>query len=88
MFYVAEDIQPAVDIAVKMCGTVGNMTLSKNALNNVSVATREFGKLWYGDLEKVDVVTILNTISSAINQKVYVLDDQFDFNSPVLTSSN
>lgn len=88
MFYSAEDVQPAVDLAVKVCGTMGNVTINKNALHNVSVATREFGKLWYGDLEKSDVVSILNTISAAINQKVYVLDEQFNFNSPILTSTN
>jgi hypothetical protein len=88
MFHSTEDIQPAVDLAVKVCGTMGNMTLSKHALYNVSVATREFGKLWYGDLEKNDVVTIINTISAAINQKVYVLDEQFNFDSPILTSTN
>jgi hypothetical protein len=43
--------------------------------------------LWYGDIESTDVVAILNNISAAINQKVFVLDESFDFNTPILTSN-
>jgi len=87
MFWQAEDVQPAVDVASKLCGKVGNVSFSKHALHNVSIATREFGKLWYGDIESTDVVAILNNISGAINQKVFVLDESFDFNTPILTSN-
>jgi hypothetical protein len=88
MFYSAEDIQPAVDLAAKVFGTVGNMTTGKNVLYNVSVATREFGKLWYGDIAASDVINLLNTLSNFTHQKVFILDEQFDFTAPVLTSSN
>ena len=88
MFYSAEDVTPAVEMATKLFGTVGNITTGKNVLYNVSVATREFGKLWYGDIASPDVVSLLNTLSNSTRQKVYILDEQFNYKAAILTSSN
>jgi hypothetical protein len=88
MFYSIEDVTPAVDMATKIFGTVGNIATGKNVLYNVSVATREFGKLWYGDIASPDVVSLLNTLSNFTRQKVYILDESFNYTAPVLTSSN
>lgn len=86
MFYVEEDVQPAVDMAKKLFGKVGSMSLEKNTMHDVSIATREFGKLWYGDLT-MDTATLVNKMSelgTAINQHIYILDEKFDFDQPVL----
>jgi hypothetical protein len=89
MFYTEEDVQPVVTLAEKLFGKVGNMSMEKNTLYNVSIATREFGKLWYGDisgnLTNTDVlVNSLTELSKFTQQKIYILDDQFDFNKPIL----
>jgi hypothetical protein len=92
MFYTEEDIQPAVTLAVKLFGKAGNMSLEKNTLYNVSIATREYGKLWYGDIDgsMADTDTLMSKFSELgrfVNQKIYILDDQFDFNKPILVIS-
>ena len=89
MFYTEEDVQPVVTLAEKLFGKVGNMSMEKNTLYNVSIATREFGKLWYGDIEGsiADTDTLVSKFSELsrfVNQKIYILDDQFDFNKPIL----
>lgn len=92
MFYTEEDVQPAVTLAVKLFGKAGNMSLEKNTLYNVSIATREYGKLWYGDIDgsMADTDTLMFKFSELgrfVNQKIYILDDQFDFNKPILVIS-
>lgn len=88
MFYSAEDVLPAVQMAEKVFGPVGHITKGKNVLYNVSVASREFGKLWYGDIEASDVVSLLNALSNSIRQKVFILDERFDYKHAILTSGN
>lgn len=51
MFYTEEDIQPAVDAAVSVFGTPGNMSMEPNTNWDVIVETSNFGKIWYGDVE-------------------------------------
>jgi len=89
MFYVEEDIAPAVDMAQNLFGTVGNMSNESNTMKNISVATREFGKLWYGDIDgkfsTTMIVEKLGSLSKSLQQKVYILDDSFDFDKPVLS---
>lgn len=78
MFWQSEDVQPAVNVAVKMFGPQGNMETGKNVVYNVSIFTREFGKLWYGDLITDGLADKLRMLSAAINMTVYVIDDNFD----------
>lgn len=51
MFYTEEDVQPAVDMATELFGTVGNMSEEKNALKNIVIFSGQYGKLWYGDIQ-------------------------------------
>jgi hypothetical protein len=78
MFWQAEDVQPAVNIAAKMFGQQGRMEVGRNVIYNVSIFTREFGKLWYGDINTNGLAERLKTLSAAINMTVYVVDDNFD----------
>ena len=88
MFWTEEDVRPAVEAAVRVFGKTGNMMSGKSVMYNMSVASKEFGKLWYGDVEQSsELVGMLNALSESINQKVYLLDEQFDFNSPILMST-
>lgn len=86
MFYTEEDVQPAVNEAVRLFGSVGNMSVEKNTMFNVSLATKEFGKLWYGDItsDTDTLINSLNTLSKFTQQNIYVLDDNFDFDNPLL----
>jgi len=80
MFYTDEDVTPAVQVATELFGRVGNMLPEgKFATRNVIIGTREFGKLWYGDVEgTVDYVNELcEILSKRINQQVLVVDDNF-----------
>lgn len=81
MFYTAEDVNPAVIAATEIFGKVGNMMEGKNVLRNISIATREFGKLWYGDIEMstVELHNKCKTLGQKIGQTVFFLKDgQFD----------
>lgn len=81
MFYTAEDVNPAVAAATEVFGKVGSMLEGKNVLYNITIATREYGKLWYGDLEMSteELHNKCKTLGQKIGQKVYFLKDgQFD----------
>jgi hypothetical protein len=78
MFYTAEDVQPAVNAAVKLFGRQGNMETGKNVFYNVSVFTKEFGKLWYGDIIKDGIEEKLKMLSTSIGMNVSLVDDNFE----------
>ena len=80
MFYTDEDVTPAVQTATELFGPVGNLLNEGRFITrNVIVGTREFGKLWYGDVEgTVDYVNELcEILSKRINQQVMIVDDNF-----------
>lgn len=80
MFYTEEDVTPAVQVATELFGPVGNMLeAGRFVTQNVIIGTREFGKLWYGDVEgTVDYVNELcEILSKRINQQVSIVSDQF-----------
>jgi hypothetical protein len=88
MYYTEEDVQPAVEMTEKLFGVNGNVSHVKGALLNVSIATREFGKLWYGDIEMdhADILNKLHELSKTLEQRVFILaEDLFDFNNPKLS---
>ena len=80
MFWTEEDVEPAVQVATELFGPVGNMLQSgRFVTQNVIIGTREFGKLWYGDVAgTADYVNELCEImSKRISQQVMVVNDQF-----------
>ena len=79
MFYTMEDVQPAADVAVELFGKNGVMLDGKNVSKNVIVGTREFGKLWYGDVDgDMDFINgLCSVLSQRIGQTVMVVDDNF-----------
>jgi hypothetical protein len=85
MFYENDDIQPAVNVATEMFGNVGKMLHGKNVLYNVTLATREFGKIWYGDMDTIAMSpqSQCAVLSQRINQTVYMFDNSntFDYNA-------
>ena len=78
MFYTVEDVQPAVNAAVKMFGPQGRMDTGNNVLYNVSVFTSEYGKLWYGDISKDGIEEKLKMLSASINMNVSLVDEHFE----------
>ena len=79
MFYTAEDVQPVVQVATELFGPVGNMVDGKNVTKNVLIGTREFGKIWYGDVDgDIDFVNgLCSVLSQRIGQAAMVVDDTF-----------
>lgn len=86
MFYTEEDVMLSVKTAEKMFGKNGNMIAGKNVINNAAIATREFGKLWYGDIDLFDgsFKQTVTEFSRKIGQTVYVFDtdrNNFDYDN-------
>jgi hypothetical protein len=83
MFYTNEDLTPAVNQAVSMLGRNGVRRVGRDIEASVSIATREFGKIWYGDVDRTTVDTACTMLSERLNQRVYLFnhDNEFNFNS-------
>ena len=79
MFYTEEDVEPVAKVAVEMFGPNGNMLDGKNVTKNVFIGTKEFGKIWYGDVDgDAQFVTDMCTaMSSRINMTVMQVNEVF-----------
>ena len=80
MFYTEEDVEPVVKVATELFGPVGNMLMTgKFVTQNVIVGTREFGKIWYGDVAGTPdyVNELCEILSKRINQQVLVVTDNY-----------
>lgn len=79
MFWRSEDVMPAVKSAEKLFGSQ-NQYLEDTPFKNVSIMSREFGKLWFGDIEFTDEFKQkMEMLSVTINQKLYLtLDYEHD----------
>jgi hypothetical protein len=73
MFYTEEDIQPAVTAAVRIFGNNGTYVFGKNTVN-ITVATREFGKIWYGDVSATTVNAKCSQLARMINSNVFLFE--------------
>ena len=78
MFYTAEDVSPVVKIVADVFGKVGNMETGKNVLYNVSIFSREYGKLWYGDLVNDEISEKLTALSAKLGMSLSVVDEHFE----------
>lgn len=80
MFYSEEDLTPAVNAAVETFGPMSNIIESKQSRRNITIASKEFGKLWFGDTD-VDIEQGCKLLSKRINQVVYAFDNNaiFDY---------
>ncbi len=87
MFWTEEDVQPAVNKAVELFGPAGRMFYEKNVRHNMSLATREFGKIWYGDIDMDDTTFIAKcaALSAEIKQAVYVFtaENTYDYSTAI-----
>jgi hypothetical protein len=79
MFYTEEDVEPVAKVAVEMFGPNGNMLDGKNVTKNVFIGTKEFGKIWYGDVDgDAQFVTDMCTaMSTRINMTVIQVNEVF-----------
>ena len=78
MFYTEEDVQPAVDMATELFGKIGNMSAEKNVLKNIVIFSKQFGKIWYGDIQDQ-----MENIQNKCNQ----IAQKFSINVDVVTES-
>lgn len=103
MFYCEDDIIPAINAAEKIFGKQSQYDLERYedmpVYYNALLVTREFGKLWSGDL-KISwdgLQESLNLLSTTINQRVFFIygdtDDErmqagFNINGCTMYSTN
>lgn len=89
MFFREEDVEPAINLAVKLLGPYNYMEHhNRNAYRNVSIMTREFGKIWFGDLElNEQTKENLEKLSVTINQRVYFTRD-YDTNNAIYVTTS
>lgn len=89
MFYTAADLRPVIATAVDVFGPMGRVSGDKNAWPNVSIATKEYGKLWYGDVDRTTLKQKCNELSSKIGKNIYVFDaaNKFEYNDNTLYST-
>lgn len=89
MFWQEEDVQPAVDRAVEMFGRVGSVHYGKSVKMNISLATKEYGKIWYGDVDMDDntFMTNCSNLAKALNSNIYIFDagNNFDYSTAINT---
>jgi len=89
MFWTEEDVQPAVDLAVKLFGPNNQYHYDKNTHKNIHIMTREFGKIWFGDLKITDEVrNNLENLSVTINQTIYLLTDHENLDQALYKTSS
>ena len=89
MFWTEEDVQPAYELAVKLFGPHNRYEQqNKNAHKNLTIMTREYGKLWFGDLEiNTEVRENLEKLSVTINQRVYLVRE-LDWENSIYTTTS
>jgi hypothetical protein len=91
MFYTEEDIQPVVDVAVRIFGRNGSYVFDRNA-KSIIVATREYGKIWSGDVDAYSIEDNCRQLARQINTDVYLFEgfyvDNLDFSQARQFSSN
>lgn len=81
MFYTEDDVTPAVNEAVKIFGEVGLMHYDTGHMKNQNIVTKEFGKVWYGDVDINTADSMCVALSKAIGKTVYMLpQDSWEFN--------
>jgi hypothetical protein len=91
MFYTQEDVQPAVDAAVRIFGRNGSYVFNGN-VKNVVIATREFGKIWNGDVDVSILEDKCSQLARQIGNTVYLFEgfytDNLDFTQAHQFNSN
>lgn len=81
MFWIEEDVQPAIDSAVKLFGPPNQYSNEVGCWKNVSIISEQYGKLWFGDIDLTDEIKQkLEMLSVTINQKIYLT---FDYHIPL-----
>ena len=88
MYWTGEDIQPSVDLAEKLFGKSGIYSSNSDTTHsNVVLLTREFGKLWQGNVNfDQKFKNSMEMLSDTINKKVY-LTNGYDYNNPIHTTT-
>jgi hypothetical protein len=72
MYYTEDDIRPAVKLAAEMFGMNGRMLVENGIMPNITISTREFGKIWYGDVYENTLEENCKRLSVALRKKVVV----------------
>jgi hypothetical protein len=77
MFYSEEEVLPSIRFAEQLLGPSGRIDLD-TFYANVCLATKKFGKIWYGDLCTSDIPN-LKTLRNFVGEDVYILFNDSPF---------
>jgi hypothetical protein len=89
MFYRdEEDVGRAHVVAERKFGRRGRYApRTINGMINAFIGTREYGTIWYGDIENVnDILPTINELSREIGQRIYLMTTPFGFDDAVIVS--
>jgi hypothetical protein len=94
MFWQEEDVQPAVNAANSIFGEPNQYFYGDNVFKNVTIMTREYGKIWFGDVQLDETLEggfrdSLRSLSKRINQRVCfsLASGTFEFSDSVCESA-
>lgn len=78
MFWTKEDVDHIGQILTDVLGPQGNMIEGKGVLKNIQIATNEYGRMWYGDIQgNVEYVDgLCNILTKRIGKKVFQVDSE------------
>ena len=85
MFYSEEDVLPVVKAANQCFGETNTYLHGKNVLKNITVATRDFGKIWFGDIFTETLDPACKRLSNLLQKDVFVFhsNEEFNFNNAI-----
>jgi|APSaa5957512535_1039671.scaffolds.fasta_scaffold30350_4 hypothetical protein len=91
MFWLQEDVQPAVDMTAKIFGQTNQYDINADMIG-ICIITKEFGILWSGDLSVNSPSALqekVNILSDTLNKRVFITKNHsFDFDMALVTSTN
>lgn len=75
MFWTKEDVDHIGQILSDVLGPQGNLIEGKRVTKNVIVATNEYGKLWYGDIEgDAEYISgLCSVLTKRVGKEVFVV---------------
>jgi hypothetical protein len=83
MFYSEEDVTPATQMAEQLLGPVGVIDIDAEH-PNTCIATKKFGKIWYGDLVAMNLINV-KTLRAFVGEDIYILfnENTFDYDRAI-----
>jgi len=89
MFYTEEDVTPVVRTAERVFGKQ-NLYFPGSQYKYCTLITREFGKIWVGELnlsDRADTQQKLNLLSDTLDKRIFITNGDYSINQPIMKSN-